>query len=131
MLKKDSTEKDWWNDDSSEDTLHYHAVDLTYNVTSSTFNLNKNAQLLTYRTCDLKWDTIWFDQKNSILVASGDPILKEAKNPSLAGYRMKYNMKSKIGEIYYATTYQDNQKLNGMEVRRLPDTRLHIERGDF
>lgn len=130
VVEKDSTEKDWWNDDSSEDTLHYHATDLTYNVTTSTFNLNKNAQLV-YRSATLNGDTIWFDQKNSILVASGDPILKEAKNPSLAGYRMKYNMKSKIGEIYYATTYQDNQKLNGMEVRRLPDTRLHIERGDF
>jgi hypothetical protein len=23
------------------------------------------------------------------------------------------------------------KKLNGMKVRRLPDTRLHIERGDF
>jgi hypothetical protein len=23
--------------------------------------------------------------------------------------RLKYNMNSRIGEIYYATTYQDNQ----------------------
>lgn len=130
VVEKDSVEKDWWSDDSSVDTLHYHAVDLTYDVTTSTFNLNNKAQLV-YRTATLNGDTIWYDQKNNVLVASGDPILKEAKNPSLAGFRMKYNMKSKIGEIYYATTYQDNQKLNGMEVRRLPDTRLHIERGDF
>lgn len=127
---KDSVENDWWSDDSALDTLHYHAVDLTYDVTKATFNLNQKAQLL-FRTATLNADTIWFDQKNSMLVASGDPILKELKNPSLAGHRMKYNMKSKIGEIYYATTYQDNQKLNGMEVRRLPDSRLQIERGDF
>lgn len=129
-VEEDSVEVDWLSSDSDEDTLHYSAVDLSYDVQNSIFNLNQNAQLV-YRSATLDGDTIWFDQKNSVLVASGDPILREAKNPSLAGFRMKYNLRSKVGEIYYATTYQDNQKLNGMEVRRLPDGRLHIDRGDF
>ena len=127
---EDTTEVDWMNDTTGVDTIEYHAVDLVYDVETSTFNLNKSAQLK-YRTATLESDTIWMDQKNQILAASGNPVLREAKNPSLSGMRLKYNLKSKIGEVYYATTFQDNQQLNGMEVRRLPDTRIQIARGDF
>jgi len=127
---KDSTASDFMSDTSMADTVEYHAVDLQYDVDNQTFNLNDKAQLK-YRTATLDADTILYDQGNQVVQASGDPIMKDAKNPSLAGYRVKYNMKSRIGEVYYATTYQDNQKLNGMEVRRLPDTRLYIARGDF
>ena len=128
--EKDTTEVNWMNDTSGVDTIEYRAVDLVYDVEKSTFNLNNSAQLK-YRTATLDADTIWFDQENSVLAASGDPILRETKNPSLSGMRLKYNMNSRIGEIYYATTYQDNQQLNGMEVRRLPDQRIQIARGDF
>ena len=128
--EEDTTEVNWMNDTSGVDTIEYRAVDLVYDVDKSTFNLNNSAQLK-YRTATLDADTIWFDQENSVLAASGDPILRETKNPSLSGMRLKYNMKSRIGEIYYATTYQDNQQLNGMEVRRLPDQRIQIARGDF
>ena len=127
---EDTTEVDWMNDTTGVDTIEYHAVDLVYDVETSTFNLNKSAQLK-YRTATLESDTIWMDQKNEILAASGSPVLRESKNPSLSGMRLKYNLKSKIGEVYYATTFQDNQQLNGMEVRRLPDTRIQIVRGDF
>lgn len=130
QVEEDTTEVDWMNDTTGTDTIEYRAVDLEYNVETSTFNLNNSAQLK-YRTATLDADTILFDQENAILLASGDPVLKETKNPSLSGMRLKYNMKSRIGEIYYATTYQDNQQLNGMEVRRLPDQRIQIARGDF
>jgi lipopolysaccharide assembly outer membrane protein LptD (OstA) len=130
QVEEDTTEVDWMNDTTGTDTIEYRAVDLIYDVDRETFNLNNSAQLK-YRTATLDADTIWFDQKNSVLAAGGQPILRETKNPSLSGMRLKYNMKSRIGEIYYATTFQDNQQLNGMEVRRLPDSRIQIARGDF
>lgn len=130
QVEEDTTDVDWLSDTTGTDTVEYRAVDLVYDVENSTFNLNNEAQLK-YRTATLDADTIWMDQENQILAASGNPILRETKNPSLSGMRLKYNMKSRIGEIYYATTYQDNQQLNGMEVRRLPDTRIQIARGDF
>ena len=129
----DSSSGDWFgspNDSTQTDTVEYHAVDLQYDVGSSTFNLNSKAQLK-YRTATLDADTILFSQRDQVLQASGDPVLRKTKNPSLAGYRMKYNMKTRVGEVYYATTFQDNNQLNGMEVRRLPDSRLLIARGDF
>lgn len=128
--EEDTTEVDWMNDTTGTDTIEYHAVDLVYDVESSTFNLNNEAQLK-YRTATLDADTILMDQEHSILMASGDPVLRETKNPSLSGMRLKYNLNSRVGEIYYATTFQDNQQLNGMEVRRLPDSRIQIARGDF
>lgn len=130
-VEEDTTETDsWFSDTTGLDTIEYHAVDLEYNVESSTFNLNNDARL-SFRTATLDADTILFNQQSSMLVASGDPILREERNASLAGMRLKYNLNSKVGEIYYATTFQDNNQLNGMEVRRLPDTRMLIARGDF
>lgn len=131
-IAEDTLQSSSWlsSNSSSPDTVEYRAVDLQYDVLSSTFNLNDKAQLA-YQTVVLDSDTILYNQEKGLLVASGDPVLQEKGNASLAGYRMKYNMNTQIGEIYYATTYQDNQKLNGMEVRRLPDTRLLIARGDF
>lgn len=130
--ESDSASGDWFgsSDSTATDTVEYHAVDLQYDVESSTFNLNDKAQLK-YRTVTLDADTVLFNQKDQVLQASGNPVLRETRNSSLAGYRMKYNMKSRVGEVYYATTFQDNNQLNGMEVRRLPDTRLLIARGDF
>lgn len=130
--ESDSSSGDWFgsSDSTATDTVEYHAVDLQYDVESSTFNLNDKAQLK-YRSVTLDADTVLFNQKDQVLQASGNPVLRETRNSSLAGYRMKYNMKSRVGEVYYATTFQDNNQLNGMEVRRLPDTRLLIARGDF
>ena len=94
---EDTTEVDWMNDTTGTDTIEYRAVDLIYDVDKETFNLNNNAQLK-YRTATLDADTIWFDQKNSVLAAAGEPVLRETKNPSLSGMRLKYNMNSRIGE---------------------------------
>lgn len=129
---EDSTEEsdDWFADETVADTIEYSAVDLIYDVESSTFNLNTDARL-SFRTATLDADTILYSQEKSLLIASGDPILREQKSSSLAGMRMKYNISSKVGEVYYATTFQGNQQVNGMEVRRLPDSRLLIARGDF
>ena len=84
QVEEDTTEVDWMNDTTGTDTIEYRAVDLIYDVEKETFNLNNNAQLK-YRTATLDADTIWFDQKNSVLVAGGGPVLREAKNPSLSG----------------------------------------------
>lgn len=123
-------ESDWMSQTGAPDTLEYQAIDLQYDVGTRTFNLNDQAQLR-YRTAVLNADTIWFDQENQVLQATGAPVMREKNHPPLAAYRMKYNIKKKIGQVYYASGYQDNQRFNGMEIRRLPDTRLQIARGDF
>jgi lipopolysaccharide assembly outer membrane protein LptD (OstA) len=112
------------------DTVEYSAVDLQYDFPSQTFNLNNKA-LIKYRGISLTGDTIWFDQGNQVLQASGRPVLNDPRNPPLSGYRMKYNMNNKIGQVFYGSSYRDNQRFNGMDIRRLPDTRLQLARGDF
>lgn len=112
------------------DTIEYSAVDLEYDFPTQTFNLNNQA-LIKYRGATLTADTIWFDQADQVMQASGDPILKDPKNPPLSGYRMKYNMKTRIGQVFYGSSFRENQRFNGMDIRRLPDNRLQLARGDF
>jgi len=128
----------WLIEDGSNDTLEYRAVDLEYNVLSKTFNLNNKAQLL-YRTATLKGDTIIYSQKDKTIEVVGNPIFKETSQPSLASYKMKYNLSTKVGEIIYGTSYMDNQQFNGTLIRAvtiqssdtLKEQRFLIERGDF
>ena len=64
--------------------------------------------------------------------ASGDPIMKDAKNPSLAGYRMKYNMKSRIGEVYYRddlSGQSEGERDGSAQTSGHPA--FYIARGDF
>jgi len=112
------------------DTVEYRATTLFYNYPSRTFELKEKAQLK-YQGATLDADTIEYDQQNFVLQATGIPILKDRDNPPIIGYRMKYNIKKKIGQIYYGSTKKDGQHFNGMDIRRLEDGRLQIARGDF
>jgi len=128
----------WLVEDGSNDTLEYRAVDLEYHVLSKTFNLNNKAQLK-YRTATLRGDTIIYTQRGKTIEVIGNPVFKEASQPSLASYKMKYNLSTKVGEIVYGTSYMDNQQFNGTVIRAvtiqssdtLKEQRFLIERGDF
>jgi len=128
----------WMIDDGSNDTLEYRAVDLEYHVLSKTFNLNNKAQLQ-YRTATLSGDTIIYSQKDKTIEVIGSPVFREASQPPLASYKMRYNLSTKVGEIIYGTSYMDNQQFNGTVIRAitiqgsdtLKEQRFLIERGDF
>ncbi|MCL2283608.1 MAG: hypothetical protein FWC26_09875 [Fibromonadales bacterium] len=133
-----ATSGGWMIEDGGSDTLEYHAVDLEYNVLSKTFNLNSKAQLK-YRTATLSGDTVIYSQKSKTIEVIGNPIFRETSQPTLASYKMKYNMSTKTGEIVYGTSYMDNQQFNGTIIRAvtvqsadtLKEQRFLIERGDF
>lgn len=130
-LQEDSETKDMLTaDHDSPDTVEYSAYDLQYDFATRTFNLNSKAQLK-YRGSTLDADTILYNQSNDVIQASGNPVLRDLQNPPLAGYRMKYNLRNKIGEIYYGTSTRESQRFNGMILKRLPDGRLQLARGDF
>jgi hypothetical protein len=128
----------WLIEDGSSDTLEYRAVDLEYSVLNKTFNLNDKAQLK-YKTATLNGDTIIYSQSDKTIEVIGNPIFRETSQPSLASYKMKYNLSSKVGEIVYGTSYLDNQQFNGTLIRAITvqvadsikEQRFLIERGDF
>jgi len=128
----------WLIEGSATDTLEYHAVDLEYEVLSKTFNLNNKAQLR-YKTATLNGDTIIYSQKDKTIEVIGNPVFREISQPTLASYRMKYNLSTKVGEIIYGTSYMDNQQFNGTLIKAvtiqsadtLKEQRFLIERGDF
>ena len=128
----------WLIEDGSNDTLEYNAVDLEYDVFSKTFNLNNKAQLK-YKTATLSGDTVIYSQEDKTIEVRGSPIFRETSQPTLASYKMRYNLSTKVGEIIYGTSYVDNQQFNGMVIRAvtiqsadtLKEQRFLIERGDF
>jgi len=133
-----NTSGTWMIEGNSNDTLEYNAVDLEYNVLSKTFNLNNKAQLK-YRTATLSGDTLIYSQSDKTIEVMGNPVFREASQPPLASYKMKYNLSTKVGEIVYGTSYMDNQQFNGTVIRAvtiqssdtLKEQRFLIERGDF
>lgn len=112
------------------DTVEYQSQELEYNL----FNKNlilKNKATLSYQGARLQADTIAYDTRNLILEATGNPVINDKNNPPIAGYKMKYHLKKRIGQVYYGSSYRDDQQFNGMDIRRLEDGRLAISRGDF
>jgi len=128
----------WLIENGANDTLEYNAIDLEYSVLSKTFNLNNKAQLK-YKSATLNGDTIIYSQKDKTIEVIGAPIFRETSQPTLASYRIKYNLSSKVGEIIYGTSYMDNQQFNGTLIKAvtiqsadtLKEQRFLIERGDF
>lgn len=115
---------------NAPDTVEYRAEELEYDISNSVIRLNTNASIH-YGKSKLEADTIAYSSKTMVVEAVGAPQLQDPGSPALTAYKMKYDLRRKIGELFYASAKQSNQQFNGMDIRRLPDERLQIARGDF
>jgi hypothetical protein len=115
-------------DTAREDTVSYSASRIRYR--NDRFSLSDKA-LLKYRGSTLIADSIVYHSKENLVEAMGAPLIQDPDNPPILGYRMKYNLKTKVGEIYYGSSHRGNQTFNGVEVRRQADGDIYIARGDF
>jgi hypothetical protein len=113
---------------SGDDTVTYSAVHIRYR--NDRFSL-ANKALLTYKGSSLTADSIVFYNQDNVVEAMGAPLITDPTNPPILGYRMRYNLKTKVGEIYYGSSKKDKQTFNGVEVRRQKSGDIYIARGDF
>ncbi len=113
-----------------KDTLEYQAKELSFDNNSKIFSLIDQASI-EYQGATLSGDSVYYDIKNKSVLAAGEPILKDQSNPAIHGKRMKYNFKKKVGQIFYGSSWRTKEQFNGTDIRRLPDGRLLISRGDF
>jgi lipopolysaccharide assembly outer membrane protein LptD (OstA) len=113
---------------SGNDTVAYSAVHIRYR--NDRFSLSNKA-LLTYKGSSLTADSIVFYSQENVVEAIGAPLIQDPTNPPIQGYRMRYNLKTKVGEIYYGSSKKDKQTFNGVEVRRQKNGDIYIARGDF
>ena len=113
---------------STQDTVTYTAGRIRYR--NDRFSLSDKA-LLSYKGSSLTADSIVYYQKDDVVEAMGGPLIKDPTNPPIIGYKMRYNLKTKVGEVYYGSSNRGNQTFNGMEVRRQRDGDIYIARGDF
>ncbi len=110
------------------DTVGYSALNIRYR--NDRFSLADKA-LLTYKGSALSADSIVFYNQDNVVEATGTPLIQDPLNPPILGYRMRYNLKTKVGEIYYGSSKKNNQTFNGVEVRRQKSGDIYIARGDF
>jgi len=114
--------------DTSSDTVSYSAVRIRYR--NELFSLADGA-LLKYKGSKLSADSIVYYQGDGVVEAFGAPLIEDKANPPIQGYRMRYNLATKVGTVYYGSSKRDNQTFNGIEVRRQRDGDIYISRGDF
>ncbi len=136
--KLDSTVSDSTRNDSlsvdnlvnrkSVDTIHYSAEKIRYR--NNRFLLNNDASL-SFQGSTLEADSIVMIQDSSIITAHGHPLIRDKNNPPISGMQMKYNLKNKVGEVYYGSSKRDKQSFNGTEIRRQKDGDILLSRGDF
>ncbi|MBF0430275.1 MAG: hypothetical protein HQK83_03280 [Fibrobacteria bacterium] len=112
------------------DTISWESDFFSFNAQKEKFSLFDKA-ILTYKGATLHSDTIFLDNKNEMVEAFGTPRIRENTQPEILGYRLRYNHKREVGEIYYGTTRRDKQMFNGMEVRKQKSGAIFISRGDF
>jgi hypothetical protein len=110
------------------DTVQYSAQRIRYR--NDRFSLSERA-LLTYRGSSLVADSIIYYNQDNLVEAMGAPLITDPANPPILGYKMRYNLKAKVGEIYYGSSKKGNQTFNGVEIRRQKDGDILIARGDF
>jgi hypothetical protein len=110
------------------DTVQYSARRIRYR--NDRFSLSEKA-LLTYRGSSLVADSIIYFNQDNMVEAMGAPLITDPSNPPILGYKMRYNLKAKVGEIYYGSSKKGNQTFNGVEIRRQKDGDILIARGDF
>ncbi len=114
--------------DSLADTVTYSAHRIRYR--NDSFSLTEKA-LLTYRGSQLRADTILFFNDRDLVEAMGRPVVTDVGNPPIYGEKMRYNLKTKVGEIYYGYSRRDREMFTGVEIRRQPSGEIYIARGCF
>nr|MDQ3000662.1 hypothetical protein [Fibrobacterota bacterium] len=113
---------------TGDDTVSYSAQRIRYR--NDRFSLSDKA-LLSYRGSSLIADSIVFYSEDNVVEAMGAPLIQDPANPPIQGYKMRYNLKTKVGEIYYGSSKKGNQVFNGVEIRRQKNGEILIARGDF
>jgi hypothetical protein len=114
--------------DTVSDTVTYSAPRIRFR--GDRFSLAGGA-LLKYKASTLRADSILYYSDDDVVDAYGAPTIEDPSNPSILGYRMRYNLKNRVGTLYYGSSEKDGQTFNGIEVRRQPDSDIYISRGDL
>lgn len=112
----------------ADDTVEYQSARIRYR--NDRFSLAEGAWL-TYKGSRLEADSIVYFHERDLVEAFGAPLITDKDNPPILGYRMRYNIKRRVGEVYWGSSKKGNQVFNGMEVRRQRSGAIYIARGDF
>lgn len=114
--------------DTLSDTVTYSAPRIRFR--GDRFSLSGGA-ILKYKASTLRADSIMYYADEDVVDAFGAPTIEDPSNPSIHGYRMRYNLQNRVGTLYYGSSEKDGQTFNGIEVRRQVNSDIYIARGDL
>ena len=85
---------------------------------------------LTYRDMELRARRVVFDSDKNTLVAEGKPELVD-KGEQVEGQLMTYNLDSRVGTIYQASTSYERGLYHGEQIRKSGDNQLDVLGGSY
>jgi len=85
---------------------------------------------LTYRELELNARKVTFDSEQQTLVAEGKPQIVE-KGDKVEGQLMTYDMETRQGTIYQATTNYERGLYHGSRIRKVGDNQLDVLGGSY
>jgi len=112
------------------DTLRYSSRELEYDDGGRLFLLSGGARL-EYRKSVLTADSIWYDLNKGLLEAAGKPQLTDPTVAPFRGTRMRYNLKTRAGQVLNGGSDDKGQHYRGLEVRRYSDKSLQVLDADY
>lgn len=114
--------------DTTGDTVTYSAARIRFRT--DRFALSEGAKLQ-YKGSTLLADSIVYHSTEDLVEAFGAPLIQDPVSPPILGYRMRYNLKNRVGTVYYGSSNSDGQIFYGNEVRRQTDGSVYVTRADL
>ncbi len=111
------------------EVIRYEGKRIEFEVPQDRIVLDGDAHL-TYREMELNARRVIFDSAKQTLVAEGRPQLVD-KGDKLDGQLMSYDLESRTGTIYEATTAYEKGLYHGSQIRKAGENELHVLDGRY
>lgn len=111
------------------EVIRYEGRAIEFEVPRDRIVLDGDAHL-TYREMELNSRRVIFDSAQQTLVAEGRPQLVD-KGDRMDGSLMSYDLESRTGTIYEATTTYEKGLYHGSRIRKAGDDELHVLDGRY
>jgi lipopolysaccharide assembly outer membrane protein LptD (OstA) len=114
---------------ASHEVIRYDARRIQFEVPKSRIVLDHDAHL-TYRDLELNARRVEYDVEAQTLVANGSPKLRD-RGDTVDGHLMTYDLGSRVGTIYQATTDYERGLYHGDAIRKVSDNELDVKNGEY
>jgi LptD protein/OstA-like protein len=114
---------------SNTETVGYSGNQLEFEVGSDTIYISGDSRVR-YQNMDLAADDITFDSVNELVIARGNPVLKDPGS-EVHGDVMTYRLDNRKGLIYMGRSTMENAYYRGERIKRIDKDTFYVKDGDY